>query len=222
MNVLTWKNCRCQFFRWSNHWVKSGLTYPVVVLDLLPVPRLDRGPLRAQRAASRLHWRGNDTQPRHSCSLNVTFVFLSRHSGAYVLLRENVWLADVQKGWQFVYRHILTKLRYKNLNLLKFDRSSTGCDLTCAIFEDNAVLQWWLCHLRCKLILSEYLNTFRPHFLMVWSMVINWSYRKPYHRKKCVPIHWMQMYEYKSDFNPLGTHFGPVSIYCRNVRNAET
>lgn len=164
----------CQFFRWSNDWVKPGLTFPVVVLDLLPVPRLDRGPLRAQRAASRLHWRGNDTQPRHSCSLNVTFVFLSRHRGAYVLLRENVWLADVQRGWRFVYdymySHTLTKLRWNNLNLLKFDRSATGCHLTCASFEDNAALKWWRCHLRCKCILSEYLNNFRPNFLWfgVW------------------------------------------------------
>lgn len=57
---------------------------------------------------------------------------------------------------------------------------------------------------------------------MVWSMVINWSYRKPYHRKKLVHIHWMQMYEYKYDFDPLGTQSGRVSIYSRNVWNADT
>lgn len=57
---------------------------------------------------------------------------------------------------------------------------------------------------------------------MVWSMVINWSYRKPYHRKKLVHIHWMQMYEYKYDFYPLGTQSGRVSIYSRNVWNADT
>lgn len=67
----------------STNMTLSLVTKPVRVL------------FRAQWAVSRLYRRGNSAQPRHSCSLNVTFVLRSRHSGANVLPRENVWLADV-------------------------------------------------------------------------------------------------------------------------------
>lgn len=53
------------------------LTYEGFFFVCFFCPWLDR-----KVFSSRSYWRGNDTQPRHSCSLNVTVVSSSRHSRA--------------------------------------------------------------------------------------------------------------------------------------------